>query len=71
MLKSLKQQMTTIKEDFNDTVLKLQEEKLNKCTVLSMKIEELRKIYHSNGEMLDVNEHIETFLQFVGKSFKV
>lgn len=71
MLKSLKQQMTEIKEDFNDTVLKLQVEKLNKCTVLSMKIEELRKIYHSNGEMLDVKEDTGTFLQFVGKSFKV
>lgn len=74
-LKSLKQQMTKIKKDFNENVLNLQEEKREKCARLSEKIEKFCKIHeklHSNnGNLIDVKEYMDKFIQFDGKSFKV
>lgn len=71
-LKLLKQQMTTMKSDFNDRVLKLQEEKLAKCALLANKIEKFRenyrKLYLKN---IDVEEFTEKVIYFDGKSFKV
>ncbi|XP_031617014.1 uncharacterized protein LOC116336928 isoform X2 [Contarinia nasturtii] len=71
LLKSLKQQMTQNKQDFNGIVLNLQEEKLKKCDILSEKIENLRQIYKKlYCNMIDVNESSEIIVQFDGKSFK-
>lgn len=74
-LKSLKQQMTKTKQDFNETVLKLQEEKQEKCAILSEKIEMFRgiceKLHANHDNLIDVKEHTDKFIQFDGKSFKV
>lgn len=70
----LKQQMTSLKRDFNDQVLKMQEEKVEKCAVLSEKIEKFRqnykKLYPNNGD-IDVEEFTEEIIYFDGKQFKV
>lgn len=75
MLKSLKLQMTKIKRNFNESVLKLQDEKLNKCAILSGEIKELgeiyKKLHHKNVNIIEVKEHTEKVIQFDGKSFKV
>lgn len=73
MLKSLKLQMTEIKRDFNERVLKLQDEKLKNCTILCGKIEELDRIYKKlhHDDIIEVREHTEKVIQFDGKSFKV
>lgn len=73
-LKMLKQQMTTLKRNFNDQVLKLQEEKLEKCAILTEKIEKFRqnyKILYPNNGNIDVEEFIEEIIYFDGKQFKV
>lgn len=75
MLKTLKLQMTNIKRDFNECVLKLQNDKLRKCTILCGKIDELdriyRKLYCKNDKRIEVKEHTEKVIQFDGKTFKV
>lgn len=75
MLKSLKMQMTKIKRNFNESVLKLQDEKLNKCAILSSKIKELgeiyKKLHQKNDNIIEVKEHTEKVIQFDGKCFKV
>lgn len=71
-LKLLKQQMMTMKSDFNDQVLKLQEEKLAKCALLANKIEKFRANYRKlYPENIDVEEFTEEVIYFDGKSFKV
>lgn len=75
MLKSIKLQLTKIKQNFNESVLKLQDEKLNKCAILSDKIEELdeiyRKLHHKHDNIIEVKEHTEKVIKFDGKCFKV
>lgn len=73
-LKSLKQQMTKMKRDFNAKVLELQDEKRIKCTILSEKIEMFRENYkklYSNDNDIDVEEFTQNVIYFEGKSFKV
>lgn len=76
LLKSLKFQMTKIKRDFNESVLKLQDEKLKKSAILCRKIEELdciySKLHHKSGNnKIVVKEYTEKVAQFDGKTFKV
>lgn len=78
MLKSLKLQMTKIKRDFNESVLKLQDEKLKKCSMLCGKIEQLDRIYKKlhhkrpqKDNTIEVKERTEKVIQFDGKAFKV
>lgn len=73
-LKLLKQQMTKMKRDFNDMILKLQHEKHTKCELLSEKIEKFRQNYkklHAHNGDIDVDTFTENVLYFDGKSFKV
>lgn len=68
--------MTKIKRDFNEKVLKLQDEKLKKSSVLCSKIEELdciySKLHHkSENNKIEVKEYTEKVVQFDGKTFKV
>lgn len=73
-LKLLKQEMTTMKHHFNQQVLRLQEEKLEKCAILTEKIDKFRqnykKLYPTNGN-IDVEEFTEEVIYFDGKQFKV
>lgn len=76
LLKSLKFRMTKIKRDFNESVLKLLDEKLKKSSILCSKIEELNRIYsklhHKNkNNKIVVKEYTEKVAQFDGKTFKV
>lgn len=75
LLKTLKQRMTKMKRDFNDRVLKLQQEKLDICAELSEKIKKFRQNYEklcpNDTNILDVEEFSENVIYFDGKSFKV
>ncbi|XP_055326896.1 uncharacterized protein LOC129580473 [Sitodiplosis mosellana] len=75
MLKSIKLQITKIKRDFNESVLKLQDEKLKNSSILCDKISELDRIYKKlhhkrHDNTIAVKEHTEKVTQFDGKSFK-
>lgn len=71
-LKLLKQEMTTMKHHFNQQVLRLQEEKLEKCAMLTEKIDKFRQNYKKlYGENIDVEEFTEEVIYFDGKQFKV
>ena len=68
--------MTKIKRDFNESVLKLQDEKLKKSSILCSKIEELDRIYTKlhhkrDNNKIVVKEYTEKVAQFDGKTFKV
>lgn len=76
-LKSLKNQMTQLKRQFNGNVLTMQQDKREKCRLLSMRIEQFRRNYkalHPNGrfnEKMDIEEYAETIQSFDGISFQV
>lgn len=66
--------MTKMKRDFNEKVLKLQDEKHTNCALLSKKIEKFRQNYKklcSDDGDIDVDTFTENVLYFDGKSFKV
>lgn len=75
LLKVLKQRMTNTKRNFNQSVLKLQQEKLEKCEILAKKIENFctnyKKLYPNQQHMIDVKEFTEKTKHFDGKEFKV
>lgn len=73
-LKLFKQQMTQMKRNFNEKILKLQHEKHTVCEQLSQKIEKFRQNYkklYANDKDIDVDTFTENVLYFDGKSFKV
>lgn len=76
-LKSLKNQMTQLKREFNRNVLSLQQNKQEKCQLLSMKIEKFCRNYetlHRNGQLnlkIEIEEYAETIQSFDGTSFQV
>lgn len=73
-LKLFKQQMTEMKRNFNEKILKLQHEKHTACEQLSEKIEKFRQNYkklYANDKDIDVDTFAENVLYFDGKSFKV
>lgn len=75
LVTSLKQQMTDIKTDFNDKILKLQKSKHDKCQQLFEKIEKLKIICGKlkPGKQCKINFEViqEKTVEFDGKSFKV
>lgn len=76
-LSSLKYEMTQMKRDFNRNVLSMQNDKHEKCRLLTMKIETFRRNYdtlHPNGQLnrkMDIDVHADTILTFDGTSFQV
>lgn len=76
-LRSLKTQMNQLKREFNQNVLSMQQDKQEKCRLLSMKIEKFCRNYetlHPNGQLNDkmvIKEYAETIQSFDGTSFQV
>lgn len=74
-LMSLKNQMTQMKREFNQIVLSMQQDKQEKCRLLSMKIEKFCRNYetlHPNGNVkMEIEGRAETIQSFDGTSFQV
>lgn len=76
-LRSLKNQMIQSMRDFNRNVLSMQQDKQEKCRLLSLKIEKFCRNYetlHPNGQLndkMDIEEYAETIQSFDGTSFQV
>lgn len=72
---SIVEEMNQIKCDFNETLLKLKEEKSQKCIQLSTMIERLKHIQQKldpNGEQIaEIKRINEISTEFDGSSFKV
>lgn len=67
--------MTNIKRNFNESVLKLQQEKQQKCVQLATKIERFcanhKRLHPDKGHLIDVKDFTEKTKYFDGKAFKV
>lgn len=76
-LKSLKNQMTQLKRQFNGNVLSMQQDKREKCRLVSMRIEPFCRNYealHPNvrlNDKMNIEEYAETIQDFDGISFQV
>lgn len=74
-LMSLKNQMSQLKREFNRNILSMQQDKQEKCRLLSMKIKKFcrnHKTLHPNGNVkIEIDERTEIIQSFDGILFQV